>query len=105
MDEDTETEEAVKEQEMFDELIKNNENVSVLTVRPVITNKRRLKQPLVPPEDQILSMTGENGETITFLGRSKPLKVCEICGNTYKYRHALESHMRRHRGEKPFQCP
>jgi rubrerythrin len=26
--------------------------------------------------------------------------VCEVCGNTYKYRHALEVHMRRHRGDK-----
>ena len=35
---------------------------------------------------------------------AKPLKICEICGNTYKYKHALESHMRRHRNEKPFSC-
>lgn len=88
---------------MYEEMIKNDENISVMNVRPVITNKRRLKQPLNTP-DQILSVADENGETITYLGRSKPLKVCEICGNTYKYRHALESHMRRHRGEKPFQC-
>lgn len=30
--------------------------------------------------------------------------VCEVCGNTYKYRHALEVHMRRHRGDKPYKC-
>lgn len=34
---------------------------------------------------------------------NKP-KVCEICGNEYKYQHALESHMRRHRNEKPHKC-
>lgn len=89
---------------MYDELIIKGEDVSVMNVRPVITNKRRQKHPLIPPEEQLVSMTGENGETITFVGRAKPLKVCDICGNTYKYRHALESHMRRHRGEKPFQC-
>ncbi|CRK96946.1 CLUMA_CG010337, isoform A [Clunio marinus] len=30
--------------------------------------------------------------------------ICEICGNSYKYRHALEVHMRRHRGDKPHKC-
>lgn len=34
----------------------------------------------------------------------KSPKTCPICGNTYKYQHALESHMRRHRNEKPFVC-
>jgi hypothetical protein len=33
---------------------------------------------------------------------SQQLHICEICANQYKYRHALEVHMRRHRGEKPF---
>lgn len=37
-------------------------------------------------------------------GGEKPLKICEICGNSYKFAHALASHMRRHRGEKPFEC-
>lgn len=32
------------------------------------------------------------------------IHICEICANQYKYRHALETHMRRHRGEKPFSC-
>lgn len=35
---------------------------------------------------------------------NKPLKICEICGNSYKYQNALDSHMRRHRNEKPFSC-
>ncbi|GAB0098957.1 uncharacterized protein DMENIID0001_147700 [Sergentomyia squamirostris] len=34
----------------------------------------------------------------------KAPKTCEICGNTYKYQHALDGHMRRHRNEKPFAC-
>lgn len=34
----------------------------------------------------------------------KARKTCEICGNTYKYQHALDGHMRRHRNEKPFAC-
>lgn len=34
----------------------------------------------------------------------KEMNECEICGNTYRYRHALEIHMRRHRNERPFPC-
>ncbi|XP_059622181.1 transcription factor Ouib-like [Phlebotomus argentipes] len=36
--------------------------------------------------------------------KPKPPKRCEICGNTYKYQHALDGHMRRHRNEKPYAC-
>ncbi|XP_055845755.1 zinc finger protein 3 homolog [Episyrphus balteatus] len=35
---------------------------------------------------------------------AKPPKICEICGNSYKFQHALNSHMRRHRNERPFNC-
>lgn len=34
----------------------------------------------------------------------KPMKECELCGNKYRYQHALDSHMRRHRNEKPYKC-
>ncbi|XP_037810250.1 transcription factor Ouib-like [Lucilia sericata] len=30
--------------------------------------------------------------------------ICEICGNKYPHRYALEMHMRRHRNEKPYAC-
>ncbi|KAH8367789.1 hypothetical protein KR084_002826 [Drosophila pseudotakahashii] len=31
-------------------------------------------------------------------------KICDVCGNTYKYQHALNAHMRRHNNERPFPC-
>lgn len=34
----------------------------------------------------------------------KAPKICEICGNSYRYQHALSAHMRRHFQEKPFPC-
>ncbi|XP_055904265.1 zinc finger protein 180 isoform X2 [Eupeodes corollae] len=34
----------------------------------------------------------------------KQTHICEVCGNTYQRRYCLEAHMRRHRGEKPFEC-
>lgn len=33
-------------------------------------------------------------------GDAFKIHICEMCGNSYKYRHALEVHMRRHRGDR-----
>lgn len=30
--------------------------------------------------------------------------ICDVCGNIYQRRYALELHMRRHRDEKPYDC-
>lgn len=54
-------------------------------------------------------ITKENGKKVyrvkrMFKEETKPLKECELCGNKYKYQHALDSHMRRHNNEKPFEC-
>ncbi|XP_067635905.1 zinc finger protein 570 [Eurosta solidaginis] len=31
-------------------------------------------------------------------------KICEVCGNVYKYKHALIAHMRRHNNDRQFGC-
>ncbi|XP_022216347.1 neurotrophin receptor-interacting factor homolog [Drosophila obscura] len=31
-------------------------------------------------------------------------KICHVCGNTYKYQHALNAHMRRHNNDRPYPC-
>ncbi|XP_023174588.2 zinc finger protein squeeze [Drosophila hydei] len=36
--------------------------------------------------------------------RTTESKICDICGNTYKYQHALNAHMRRHNNERPYPC-
>lgn len=81
-------------------------------IRPV--RKSNFSRNKIPPNkptvEQITTEIGPDGVGTAIirvkrnLDTIKPLKVCEICGNTYKYRHALDSHMRRHRGEKPFMC-
>lgn len=53
-----------------------------------------------PPK--ILSMD-EDGSAVIKTNK-KQTHICEICGNTYQRRYCLEAHMRRHRGEKPFEC-
>lgn len=46
----------------------------------------------------------DTNRKMTISKEQKAPKTCPICGNTYKYQHALESHLRRHRNEKPFVC-
>ncbi|ALC48280.1 CG9215 [Drosophila busckii] len=36
--------------------------------------------------------------------RTNEPKICDICGNTYRYQHALNAHMRRHNNERPYPC-
>ncbi|KAM7360608.1 uncharacterized protein ACRADG_006417 [Cochliomyia hominivorax] len=36
--------------------------------------------------------------------KEKQPHICDICGNIYNRRYALEVHVRRHRDEKPFDC-
>ncbi|XP_055848198.1 zinc finger protein ZFP2 [Episyrphus balteatus] len=59
------------------------------------------QKPTVKPR-KTLSM-GEDG-TAVIKTNKKQTHICEVCGNTYQRRYCLEAHMRRHRGEKPFEC-
>ncbi|CAD7092470.1 unnamed protein product [Hermetia illucens] len=85
---------------------------NICTMRPVKTNKARSKAAANKNKLKVVHAqaitTKPDGTTIIRYRKNveeqKPLKICEICGNTYKYKHALESHMRRHRNEKPFSC-
>lgn len=97
--ESAEMEGEIQEDDLFDETfetteivldksdkpLKKKETVSVVNVRPPATRgkaKARAKK-----DEQ------ESGE----LGK---VHICEMCGSSYKYRHALEVHMRRHRGDR-----
>lgn len=89
----------------------------VLTqIKPVKTNKARLGLTAAQTTASSLSTSrkqmkvvkkADGGDVARKPAASKEQKspkTCPICGNTYKYQHALESHMRRHRNEKPFVC-
>lgn len=77
-------------------------------IKPVKTNKARLQSASINKQSAVVTQTVQDGTKVfrikRLLNEPKPLKVCEICGNKYKYQHALDSHMRRHRNEKPFEC-
>lgn len=78
----------------------------VMHIKPVKTNKARL-QLSANIKSASTSQTVDGTQVFRIkrlFNEPKPLKVCEICGNKYKYQHALDSHMRRHRNEKPFEC-
>uniref|UniRef100_A0A182K6N9 Protein krueppel n=1 Tax=Anopheles christyi TaxID=43041 RepID=A0A182K6N9_9DIPT len=51
---------------------------------------------------------GSGVETVIRVKRNltapKPSLVCKLCNVTYKHKHALETHMRRHRGDRPYKC-
>lgn len=66
-----------------------SDEYQILHVKPIRTNKTSARRK--PPESDTN-------------GPPKTMKVCVLCGNEYKYQHALDSHMRRHRNQKPFEC-
>lgn len=43
-------------------------------------------------------------ETITAPSASGKLHFCEICGNSYPRKSTLDTHMRRHNNERPYEC-
>nr|XP_029722259.1 myoneurin [Aedes albopictus] len=63
-----------------------------------------------PTIETVVTKPGPDGslETVIRVKRNlKPAKqqhVCKFCNSSYKYKHALETHLRRHRGDKPYKC-
>lgn len=55
-------------------------------------------------EDTIKPVKITRKRKATLPGDAKPPKICEICGNSYRFQHALNAHMRRHFQDKPFPC-
>ncbi|XP_055319139.1 zinc finger protein interacting with ribonucleoprotein K-like [Sitodiplosis mosellana] len=101
----------------------NENDPKIMQIKPVRTNKVRLgftsanktkaSGSVSVKSKATSSENGSKENTATVRspksktnakGEPKQPKKCEICGNTYMYQHALESHMRRHRNEKPFVC-
>lgn len=78
---EVEAPETQNKSEMLDEY-------QILHVKPIRTNKTSARRKPVAETSM----------------PPKTMKVCVLCGNEYKFQHALDSHMRRHRNEKPFEC-
>ncbi|KAM8719455.1 hypothetical protein ACLKA7_012071 [Drosophila subpalustris] len=54
--------------------------------------------------NNLITNNNNNSCVISRNRRSTEPKICDICGNTYKYQHALNAHMRRHNNERPYPC-
>lgn len=87
-------------------------NIETANLEDVL-NEESLKEDYLEEEEDEISekpLKSSKKEKVVKLKRnsqrieSQQLHICEICANQYKYRHALEVHMRRHRGDKPFSC-
>uniref|UniRef100_W8B533 Zinc finger protein 554 n=2 Tax=Ceratitis capitata TaxID=7213 RepID=W8B533_CERCA len=63
----------------------------------------------VSPSKKTLGMTSDGAAVIRVknekqLNKEKQIHICDICGNVYPRKYALEAHMRRHRNERPYEC-
>ncbi|XP_055606249.1 zinc finger protein 629-like [Uranotaenia lowii] len=87
----------------------SNSNASLVKTIQTI-RKTNIPNEQKPTIENIITKPGPDGsfETVIRVKRNlKPAKqqhVCKICNSSYKYKHALETHMRRHRGDKPYKC-
>ncbi|KAH8419847.1 hypothetical protein KR009_003264 [Drosophila setifemur] len=55
-------------------------------------------------EEFLPSGTASGGSSTKRRHTERSPKICDVCGNTYKYQHALNAHMRRHNNERPYPC-
>lgn len=56
-----------------------------------------VSEPKKASKDRTLARLKRSQKTTSSSSSSQQVHICEICANQYKYRHALEVHMRRHR--------
>lgn len=82
----------------------DDDDTEVIHFQPVQTNKARHVHAQFKRVEKQYRGGGSNKAAKDESALSKPMKECELCGNKYRYQHALDSHMRRHRNEKPFKC-
>lgn len=84
------------------------------TISPIktiqIIRKANIPNEEKPTIENVVTKPGSDGSLETVIRVKRNLKqtqqqhVCKLCNSSYKYKHALETHMRRHRGDKPYKC-
>ncbi|XP_052898840.1 zinc finger protein 44-like [Anopheles moucheti] len=72
------------------------------------TNRPNEMKPTIEMVTSQPATDGTGVETVIRIKRNlagpKPSFLCKICNVTYKHKHALDTHMRRHRGDRPHKC-
>ncbi|XP_065082298.1 myoneurin-like [Ochlerotatus camptorhynchus] len=89
-------------------------NTNQPTMNPIKTiqtiRKANIPNEEKPTIENVVTKPGPDGSMETVIRVKRNLKqikqqhVCKLCNSSYKYKHALETHMRRHRGDKPYKC-
>ncbi|XP_075156405.1 uncharacterized protein LOC142229719 [Haematobia irritans] len=79
-----------------------NQSISKLNVKDQYTEEehnhhQKIEKPIVQSARKRKTPAAGNV-------KPRPPKICEICGNSYRFQHALNAHMRRHYQDKPFPC-
>jgi hypothetical protein len=95
-----------KNEEFILPLIEDTNNVVKLSVPPKKPAKSKVKfvrkpKPSTTDIENKPAVKTENGQNHAV---DQHKHICEICGNNYKYKHALTVHMKRHQGIKPHCC-
>ncbi|XP_065365195.1 zinc finger protein 37 [Calliphora vicina] len=68
----------------------------------VIDDTNSSEESIIPVQPQVRQVKTRKRKSIS--PETKTPKICELCGNSYRFQHALNAHMRRHYNEKPFPC-
>uniref|UniRef100_A0A182RH04 Protein krueppel n=1 Tax=Anopheles funestus TaxID=62324 RepID=A0A182RH04_ANOFN len=72
------------------------------------TNRPNEMKPTIEMITSEPTTDGTGVETVIRIKRNlagpKPSFLCKICNVTYKHKHALDTHMRRHWGDRPHKC-
>lgn len=85
-----------------------NTTASLKTIQSI--RKANIPNEEKPTIENITIKPGPDGSMETVIRVKRNLKtakqqhVCKLCNSSYKYKHALETHLRRHRGDKPYKC-
>lgn len=93
------TEQSVKQTISRTSLLNSQKVLSKTAVEEANSSQDRTKNPQTTQVRQVKSRKRKSLSPET-----KPPKICEICGNSYRFQHALNAHMRRHYNDRPFLC-
>lgn len=80
----------------------SSDSKKVFSKTAVEENEIQEEETKIPQTSQVRPVKSRKRKS--FSPEAKPPKICEICGNSYRFQHALNAHMRRHYNDRPYLC-